>query len=52
MSLTEVVILGAIVLSAVAGLVLSLKREKKKGGCCGSCSGCKYNCSLKKEDKN
>ena len=52
MSLTEVVILGAIVLSAVAGLVLSLKREKKKGGCCGRCSGCKDNCSLKKEDKN
>ena len=50
MSIVEVVILSAIVLSAVVGLVLGLKREKKKGGCCGSCSSCKYNCSSKKED--
>ena len=52
MSIVEVVILGAIVLAAVAGLVMSLKREKKKGGCCCSCSGCKYNCKSKDDHQN
>ncbi|MBQ9715519.1 MAG: FeoB-associated Cys-rich membrane protein [Clostridia bacterium] len=47
MSAIEVVILSAIVLSAVAGVVLSLKREKKNGGCCGSCSQCKSACKSK-----
>ena len=47
MSVGEVVILSAIVLAAVAGVVLGLRREKKNGGCCGSCSACKSKCSSK-----
>ena len=50
MSIIEIVILSVIVLSAVAGLVLGLRREKKNGGCCGSCAGCKYNCPSKQQD--
>ena len=49
MSIVEVVILCSIVLSALGGLVLSLKREKKNGGCSGSCAGCKYNCKSKND---
>jgi len=47
MSVIEVVILSLIVIGAVAGVVLSLKREKKNGGCCGSCSACKAKCPSK-----
>lgn len=47
MSVGEVVILSAIVLAAVAGVVLGLRREKKNGGCCGSCSSCKLACKSK-----
>ena len=47
MSAIEVVILSLIVLGSVAGVVLSLRREKKNGGCCGSCSACKAKCPSK-----
>ena len=47
MSVIEVIILSLIVIGSVAGVVLSLKREKKNGGCCGSCSACKSKCSSK-----
>jgi len=45
MSVVEIIVLSTIVLGSVVGVVFSLRREKKNGGCCGSCSHCKSACS-------
>lgn len=52
MSPIEVVILSLIVIGAVAGVVLSFRREKKNGGCCGSCTACKSKCPSKDNQSN
>ncbi len=41
MSAWEIILLVVIMGLAVFGLVWSIRRNKKKGGCCGEkCSGC------------
>ena len=41
-------ILVLAVLAAAAGLAIAkLRKDKKKGGCCGNCSGCDRGCNSK-----
>lgn len=43
-------ILVLIVLGVLVGLAAgSLWKQKKQGGCCGSCSHCSGNCAFKQE---
>lgn len=53
----DYIALGVIAI-AIFAAARYLKQRKKKGGCCGSCSGCAYSGSCQKnisddpEDKN
>jgi hypothetical protein len=44
-----------IILAVLAGLIILalafMRKRRKKGGCCGSCSGCRESCSHRMEDK-
>lgn len=42
MSVWEAIALAAIVALAVVCIVLSVRRNKKKGGCCGGCATCRH----------
>ena len=45
--------MGDIIVLAVLGLVVllavaRLRKDRRKGGCCGNCGGCDRGCSAKK----
>lgn len=50
--MTDLIILGILLLCAL-GAIRFLRRQKKAGkGCCGSCAGCHTVCSHKKEEES
>ena len=47
--------MGDLIVLAVLALIVSmavgkLRRDKKRGGCCGNCSGCAGGCHCKQEN--
>ena len=41
------IIVLAVLAAVVLWAVVKLRKDKRKGGCCGNCSGCDRGCSRK-----